>query len=158
MWWDRSVTYPARRAPESHTQAVPGPAPAGPTGPRAAGPTGPAVPGPPSRGRGGLGILAGLVQFALLAGIVWSVWRFSPESVMRASDAVAACERAGGNLSCVTSAPVWRHVLWPLAAVLAAFSLFRGARVANARRPGDGLVLSLLAMAILAGTLIWAMG
>ncbi|MGC0249771.1 hypothetical protein [Pseudactinotalea sp. Z1748] len=144
------MTYPARRAPEMQPQTMPGPAPAGPTAP--------AVAGPPSRRHGGLGILAGLVQFALLAGIIWSVWRFTPELVARASDAVAACDDAGGDLSCVTSAPVWRHMLWPLAAVLAAFSLFRGARVANAHRAGDGLVLSLLAMVILAGTLIRAMG
>ncbi|MGC0274114.1 hypothetical protein ACO0LV_14100 [Pseudactinotalea sp. Z1739] len=144
------MTYPARRAPELRTQALPDPAPAGPTGP--------AVPRPPSRRHRGLGILAGLVQFALLAGLVWSVWRFTPELVTRASDAVAACEEAGGDLSCVTSEPVWRHMWWPLAAVLATFSLFRGARVANARRAGDGLVLSLLAMVILAGTLIRAMG
>lgn len=96
---------------------------------------------------------AALIQFGLLVAIGVSIWQFSPELFRSTADSIQTCEAAGGDLSCVTSAEVWRYALWPLAGVIAAFSLFRGAMAGNARRPGGGMVLTLLGYVILAATM-----
>lgn len=101
---------------------------------------------------------AALLQFGLLAAIVVSVWRFSPELGHSTVESIERCEAAGGDLSCVTSAEVWRYALLPMASVIAAFSLFRGAMAGNARRAGGGMVLTLLGFAVLAAAMAYGLG
>lgn len=184
VWWDRGVstpydapgparpasTMPGASVPPGPGAGVP-PAAYGHGGPtstpmpeRSAGisapdpPKGPVAGGGPVPQGGALAGFAALMQFGLLVAIGISVWRFTPELGNSTVESIQRCEAGGGDLSCVTSAQVWRHALWPLAGVIAAFSLFRGAMAGNTRRPGGGMVLTLLGFAILAATMAYGLG
>lgn len=99
---------------------------------------------------------ATLFQGLLLAAIVGYVWRFGGDLANLAAESLDACDAATSGIACLTGPGIWQYALWPLVSLIGAFSLYRGAMVANARGKGHGAVLTLAGFGVLGASLAGA--
>ena len=109
-------------------------------------------------GFGAARVAAGLLQFALVATLGVAVLWFGDDLITNVTTHLDSCDRSGAGIECLTAAPMWQALWWPLVSAIAALSMFRGAMVANARRPASGIAYSVLGLAVLGGTLWWSLG
>lgn len=118
-------------------------------------PGGPTTPGgqpQPQRTVAGLGF----VTFLLVVGAIAFAAFIARDWVIDWGTSVAACMDGGGAWECVSNRAGRTQVLLPLIAVLAAFSLARGAGVERRQGRGIGYLYALLGFGALA--LAWSMG